>query len=198
IQYLGSLDHSWEGGQRAWANGWVDQWVPAKTSATMAYYDRRDIPFQYELAETFTLCDAYHCSVFGPTNPNRMYLWSGKIGYEPGTTRRAVGNDAYDEDTHPGYDWTTYAERLEAHGVSWKTYQEWDNYQDNGVEFFKPFKAVMRKALKPAGGLLSLTTFYAKLAEATPDVRRQMLADLDKGVKTLTPRERSLYERGLA
>ncbi|TCO64508.1 phosphocholine-specific phospholipase C [Actinocrispum wychmicini] len=198
IQYLGSLDHSWETGQQAWANGWMNSWVPAKTSSTMAYYDRQDIPFQYELAETFTLCDAYHCSVFGPTNPNRLYLWTGNVGFEPGTTRRVVGNDAYDEDTHPGYDWTTYAERLEAAGVSWKTYQEWDNYQDNGLEFFQSFKAVMRKALVPAGGQRSLTTFYSQLAEATPDVRRQMLADLAKGVQSLTRAERSLYERGLA
>jgi phospholipase C len=119
IQYLGSLDHSWEGGQAAWANGWNNGWVPAKTPSTMAYYDRADIPFQYELAETFTLCDAYHCSVFGPTNPNRLYMWSGNVGYEPGTDRRVVGNDAYAEDTHPGYTWTTYPERLESRGVSW-------------------------------------------------------------------------------
>jgi hypothetical protein len=58
------------------------------------------------------LCDAYHCSVFGSTNPNRNYLVSGTTGYEPGSTARAVTNAAYDYD-HLGYDWTTYAERLE-------------------------------------------------------------------------------------
>ena len=29
----------------------------------MGYYKRADIPFQFALAETFTICDAYHCSV---------------------------------------------------------------------------------------------------------------------------------------
>ncbi len=46
----------------------------------MTFYERRDIPLQYELAETFTFCDAYHCSVFGSTNPNRNYLVSGTTG----------------------------------------------------------------------------------------------------------------------
>jgi phospholipase C len=198
IQYLGSLDHSWEGGQAAWAGGWNNGWVPAKTSSTMAYYDRADIPFQYELAETFTLCDAYHCSVFGPTNPNRLYMWSGNVGYEPGTSRRVVGNDAYAEDTHPGYTWTTYPERLESRGVSWKTYQEWDNYQDNAIEFFARFKEIARKALVPAGGLRSLDSFYSKLFKASPADQDTMLRQLASGVAALTPAERSLYTRGLA
>ncbi|MFC0115874.1 phosphocholine-specific phospholipase C [Kibdelosporangium aridum] len=197
IQYLGSLDHSWEGGQAAWANGWNNGWVPAKSKSTMAYYDREDIPFQYELADTFTLCDAYHSSVFGPTNPNRLYMWSGNVGYEPGTQDRVVGNDAYDEDNHPGYTWTTYAERLESHGVSWKTYQEWDNYQDNALEFFVRFKEIARKALKPLG-LRSMDRFYANLFKASPADRETMLQQLAAGVQTLDKAERSLYDRALA
>ena len=45
----------------------------------MGYYKRADIPFQFALAESFTICDAYHCSVFGPTWPNRMYWMTGMI-----------------------------------------------------------------------------------------------------------------------
>ena len=45
----------------------------------MGYYERQDIPFHFALAETFTLCDAYHCSLLGPTWPNRMYLMTGMI-----------------------------------------------------------------------------------------------------------------------
>ena len=37
--------------------------------ATMGYYEREDIPFYYALAETFTICDGYHCSVLGPDLP---------------------------------------------------------------------------------------------------------------------------------
>ena len=43
----------------------------------MAYYDRADIPFHYELADTFTVCDAYHCSMHSSTTPNRNYWVSG-------------------------------------------------------------------------------------------------------------------------
>ncbi|WP_285509037.1 phosphocholine-specific phospholipase C [Actinokineospora sp. NBRC 105648] len=194
IQYLGSLPHGWTDGQQAWAGGWNDGWIAAKSAATMAYYDRRDIPFQYELADTFTLCDAYHCSMFGPTNPNRLYLWSGNVGFEA-DGRRVVGNDAYDEDNHPGYTWTSYPERLERAGVSWQTYQEWDNYQDNGIEFFASFKAIARKAL--GGKFKSLTSFYEAVGAAEPAEREKLLAELDNGVKTLPLAERQLYRRGL-
>ena len=39
-----------------------------------------------------------------------------------------------------GYGWTTYAERLEQAGISWKVYQQKDNYGDNALEYFKAFK----------------------------------------------------------
>ena len=45
----------------------------------MGYHTRADIPFQFALAEAFTICDAYHCSVLGPTWPNRMYWMTGTI-----------------------------------------------------------------------------------------------------------------------
>ena len=64
-----------------------DNWLPAHLAAdgaahgpyTMGYYERQDIPFHFALAETFTICDAYHCSLLGPTWPNRMYLMTGMI-----------------------------------------------------------------------------------------------------------------------
>jgi phospholipase C len=31
------------------------------------------------LADAFTICDHHHCSVFGPTNPNRLYAMTGTI-----------------------------------------------------------------------------------------------------------------------
>ena len=52
----------------------------------MGYYTRADIPFQFALAEAFTICDAYHCSVMGPTWPNRMYWMTGTI--DPDGQRR--------------------------------------------------------------------------------------------------------------
>jgi phospholipase C len=195
IQYIGDLDHSWDGGHRALRQGWHDGWVGAKSAATMAFYDRADLPFHYELADTFTLCDAYHCAVPSSTSPNRNYWVSGYTGYEPGGKQRATGNAAYSEDTHAGYDWTTYPERLEAGGHSWQVYQEWDNYQDNNLEFYVPFKKLARKVLPP--GFLSLDKFYGAVAAAPPAVRDTMLALLEAGVAKLTPAERRLYDRAL-
>ncbi|MFC8225683.1 phosphocholine-specific phospholipase C [Streptomyces sp. NPDC057287] len=197
LQYIGALDHSWNGGAKAWAGGWTNGWISAKSAATMAYYDRRDIPLHYELADTFTVCDAYHSSIHTSTSPNRNHLWSGRTGAEA-DGRRAVGNDAYDEGTHPGYDWGTYAERLEKAGRSWKTYTEWENFTDNQIEFFTTFKAVARKALVRTGGHTYMESFYAAVrgAEGAGE-RERLLGLLDDGVATLTAAERSLFERGL-
>ena len=46
----------------------------------MGHFTRADLPFYYALADAFTICDAYHCSIFGPTNPNRLYLFTGTSG----------------------------------------------------------------------------------------------------------------------
>ncbi|MEV7421815.1 phosphocholine-specific phospholipase C [Streptomyces sp. NPDC091212] len=206
LQYIGALDHSWDGGATAWHDGWMDRWVSAKTAATMAYYDRRDLPLHYELADTFTVCDAYHSSVHSSTSPNRNHLWSGWTGFEA-DGRRAVGNDAYEEDTHPGYPWPTYAERLEKAGRSWRTYTEWENFTDNNIEFFTVFKDIARKALSRArelpgqpgaAGFTYMEAFYAAVRETSdPQARGRLLAALEEGVATLTAHERSLFERGL-
>jgi phospholipase C len=192
-QFINDLDHSWKGGQQASAGGWHDGWIGAKSPATMAYYDRRDLPFHYELADTFTICDAYHCAVPSSTSPNRNYLMSGYTGWEPDGVHRAVGNDGYDEDHHAGYSWTTYAEQLEAAGRHWKVYQEWDNYQDNNLELFVRFKEIARKAL--GGSFRSFDSFYSAVFRATPDGRAALFAQLADGVAKLTPDERRLYEK---
>ncbi|SCF60823.1 phospholipase C [Streptomyces sp. Ncost-T6T-2b] len=196
LQYIGALDHSWSGGAKAWGGGWMNGWISAKTAATMAYYDRRDIPLHYELADTFTVCDAYHSSIHTSTSPNRNHLWSGKTGFEA-NGKRAVGNDAYNEGTHPGYDWSTYAERLEKAGRSWRTYTEWENFTDNQIEFYATFKAIARKALARTGGHTYMEAFYAKVRGASEAERTRLLGLLEEGVATLTRQERSLFERGL-
>ena len=38
------------------------------------------MPFQFALADAFTICDAYHCSMHSGTNPNRLFLWTGTNG----------------------------------------------------------------------------------------------------------------------
>jgi phospholipase C len=195
IQYLGDLPHGWTDASAAWAGGWHNGWVPAKSAATMTYYERQDIPLQYELAETFTLLDAYHCSINGSTNPNRNFLMTGTTGYEPGSTARAVTNAAYSYD-HAGYDWTTYPERLQAAGVSWRIYQEWDNFTDNAVEYFLPFKEIGRRILSHVDGDYRTTEeFYYALFDMSAVDRATALSKFAAGRAALSPAERELFDR---
>jgi phospholipase C len=118
-QDLADTDHSWDTTHAALDGGLWDAWVPAKTELTMGYFNESDIPFQRALAEAYTICDSYFCSIHGPTTPNRLFLWSGTI--DPGGTQGgpATFNPA---DYNPVYQWTTYPERLQKVGISWQVY----------------------------------------------------------------------------
>jgi phospholipase C len=142
-QKIPSTSHSWAVQHEAWNGGKMDRWLPAHRKADgvngpycMGYHTRDDIPFQFALAAAFTLCDGYHCSVMGPTWPNRMYWMTGMIDPEGRHGGPIINNKAPKE----GYTWTTYAERLEKAGVSWKVYQQEDNYGCNLLETFKVFR----------------------------------------------------------
>ncbi|MFE3289549.1 phosphocholine-specific phospholipase C [Rhodococcus sp. NPDC059234] len=198
-QNVTGLDHSWEGGHQALAGGWHDGWIAAKTPTTMAYYGREDIPFHYELADAFTICDAYHCSVPTSTSPNRNYWVSGYTGFEPDGSR-AVTNAAYDP-WHAGYPWSTVPERLQAAGVTWKTYQEWDTFSDNNLEYFTVFKKVAAHLLGNPGlvpyELQTLSGFYLALPKMPPEVQDVALRALEGAVNGLSPADRVLYDRAL-
>ena len=150
-QTLYSLDHSWKGSHARWKHH--DAWISAKSPLTMGHFTRADLPFYYALADAFTICDGYFCSIFGPTNPNRLFLFSGTSGLSAGDDSRIVidnppteTNDSADPrndaKAFKGVAWTTYAERLQAAGVSWRVYQEWDNYGDNGLAYFTQFRGL--------------------------------------------------------
>ena len=134
-QVAPSLDHGWATQHQAWNSGAMDQWIAAKGEYTMGYFREDDIPFHWALARAFTLCDNYHCSVFGPTDPNRLYMWTGMI--DPNGTG---GGPVISNAESPPYTWTTYPERLQAAGISWQVYQEEDNYDDNALEWFKVYQ----------------------------------------------------------
>jgi phospholipase C len=118
LQFLEDLAHDWTTTHAAWNNGNYDQWVPNKGTTTMAHLTRSDIPFHYALADAFTVCDAYYCSLLGPTDPNRYHMWTGWTGND------GNGNGPVIDNAEAGYGWSTYPERLEAAGISWKIYQD--------------------------------------------------------------------------
>ena len=38
------------------------------------HHTRHDLPYHFALADAFTICDAYQCSLMGPTDPNHYQL----------------------------------------------------------------------------------------------------------------------------
>lgn len=163
ITWLGGLPHSWRDQQDARNhgdhNGWLDAKPPgAKECAgmpiTMGHYERDDLPFYYALADAFTVCDQHFCSSLTGTTPNRLHLWTGTIREEQRADSFARVSNAdtdYDALAH----WTTFPERLEDAGVSWKIYQnevsfetglegEHDawlaNFTDNPIEWFSQYR----------------------------------------------------------
>ncbi|HYK38354.1 phosphocholine-specific phospholipase C [Alloacidobacterium sp.] len=153
MRFLEGTPHDWETTQKSRNHGHYDQWVPNKGVMTMAHLVRADIPYHYALADAFTICDAYHCGLLGPTDPNRYHMWTGWVGNDGNGGGPVVDN------AEAGYSWTTYPERLEAAGISWKIYQDighglsassnWGDtgktpyvgtYGDNSLLYFKQYQ----------------------------------------------------------
>ena len=163
MEYLPGTAHDWNSSHRAWNSGKYDQWVANKSPMTMAYLKRDDIPYHFALADAFTICDAYHCSVMGPTDPNRYHMWSGWVGNDGSGGGPVLSN------AEAGYSWTTYPERLQAAGVSWKIYQDigvgldangyWGwvsnayigNYGDNSLLYFHQYQDALPGSPLAAG-----------------------------------------------
>jgi phospholipase C len=152
MRFLPDPPHGWNDGHAAWNEGRYDRWIPNKGVKTMTYHTRRDIPYHYALADAFTICDAYHCSVMGPTDPNRYHMWTGWVGNDGSGGGPVITN------AEEGYDWSTYPERLQRAGISWKVYQDagdgldaagfwgWTgdpfigNYGDNSLLYFHQYQ----------------------------------------------------------
>ncbi|MBD2701471.1 phospholipase C, phosphocholine-specific [Spirosoma sp. BT702] len=160
--WMSSLPHSWANQVDARNGGKYDRWLEAKPSGhkeyahmplTMGYYDRKDIPFYYALADAFTVCDQHFCSSLTGTTPNRLYLWSGTVREKHSMDVKArVRNEDTDYDRLAS--WPTFPERLEDNGISWRIYQNeinlstgftgeedgWlANFSDNPIEWFSQY-----------------------------------------------------------
>ncbi len=141
-QRVNGTPHSWGDAHNAWNDGATGHWPQFKQPWSMGYYTDAELPFQFALAQAFTVCDAYHCSVHSSTNPNRLFMFTGTndpsgAGGGPAITNQ---NDSIGL-PETGFTWTTYAERLEAAGVSWKVYQDLaDNFSDNSLAGFRQYR----------------------------------------------------------
>jgi phospholipase C len=143
------INHSWGPQHTYWDGGKMDAFVsgheavdgPANGPLTMGYYTRNDLQFYYALADAFTVCDHYYCSVIGPTDPNRLYTvsaWLDPAGAQGGPilTTSSTRVERFGKLT-----WTTMPEQLQARGISWKVYGSPDgNYGDNVLPYFKQYQ----------------------------------------------------------
>ena len=142
MTFYQDVPHGWNDSHRAWNDGKYDAWIAQKGRAAMIAFKRSDIPFHYAIADAFTVCDAYHCSVMASTDPNRYYAWTGWLGQggsnpdgpnagaTPGTFTLRPGGDGtlpygpIIDNAEEGYSWKSYPERLSQAGVSWRIYQD--------------------------------------------------------------------------
>jgi phospholipase C len=107
--------------------GKMDGFVHAQAAAgadaplVMGYYDGRDIPFSWNVADAYVLFDKFFSSGKGGTLQNHMYWVSGTGG----TDSQAIPSTGFG-------DLPTIFDRLEAAGIDWKFYVQ--NY-DRSVTF---------------------------------------------------------------
>jgi phospholipase C len=157
-QCLNDPTHDWGPQHDCWNGGRMDKWLTTHVQqdgvdygpVVMGYYDRQTLPFHYQLADAFTVCDNYHCSVLGPTYPNRAYWMSGTIdphGQAGGPVLATLSNPLPDPTSWGYFRWKTMPEVLEDAGISWKVYQSTDSIggfqggllMDNILRLFKAY-----------------------------------------------------------
>ncbi|RQR67953.1 phosphocholine-specific phospholipase C [Burkholderia sp. Bp9015] len=165
-------DHQFPSCQWAWGQGKMTHWPTIKNPFSMAYFGRDDLPFQYALAEAFTICDAYHCALTGSTGPNRVALMSGS-NYDPTIRKAGHNSTVYDSEVYnermlvsglmpsPGYKfltkdrpftWLTIPEVLESAGITWKFYQDPNDIWDglfNPCLAFKTWQDASKNRMSP-------------------------------------------------
>src|SRR5438067_522467 len=148
------ITHDWVPQHQSWHGGAMDGFVTSRlpidardAALTMGYYARADLPFYYAVADAFTICDNYFCSVIGPTDPNRLYTVAGSLdpdGKNGGPVLQTiVANRAA---MYGRLTYTTMPEQLQARGISWKVYSSPDKdilggiLSDNVLSYFKNFQ----------------------------------------------------------
>ena len=148
-QRVHGTSHFYDNAQDAWDLGRMANWPTYKQTQSMGYYTSAELDFQFALANAFTVCDAYHCSFHGGTNPNRVFHWTGNIDSKGKNGGPVIDNsqDHLEASTSAAsYSWKTYPERLQKEGVSWKVYENMpDNFTDNPLAGFVAYRQANEK-----------------------------------------------------
>jgi phospholipase C len=112
---FGDPGHSWNAGRRQRDGGFLASGSNNDEFA-VGFFGPDDLDFYNAITRRFTLFDRYHCSLLGPTYPNREYMHSAQSG--------GIKNNAFPfEVGYPnGFTWDTIWDRLMAAGVSCRYY----------------------------------------------------------------------------
>ncbi|MFB6456340.1 phosphocholine-specific phospholipase C [Chitinophaga sp. Hz27] len=229
VTWMGSLPHSRPSQVDAFNEGKYDKWLLAKKSGnkeyahmplTLGYFSRTDLPFNYAMADAFTVCDQNFCSGMTSTTPNRSFFWTGKITHEEdGHMKANIRNDDYSYGKHP---WKTFPELLSENDISWKFYQNelscgggfkgeeraWlSNFGCNLLEFFAAYnvKFSERYIQNLIKQVETLPAEINKLQEASPSSEEaaqknrtalaKKLEALDKAAAELKQWNKESYEK---
>ncbi len=118
---LEDLDHSTATHRLQYNNGKMDGFIYALNKRNqdgrlaMGYYDERDVPYYWKLAEEYVLFDHFFSAAAGGSFINHLY-WVG-----------AQSVHGKDRMTGKSLEMTTIFDRLEERGISWKFYVQ--NYE---------------------------------------------------------------------
>src|SRR3984957_1416981 len=169
------ISHDWVPQHQSWDNGKMDGFVSSRLPIdsndavlSMGYYSRADLPYYYALADGFTICDNYFCSVIGPTDPNRLYTMAASL--DPDGTNGGPGVQTIVTNRNGFYGrltYTTMPEQLQARGVTWKVYSSPDEtilggiLSDNVLSYFQNYQDPASVLHQNAFGPVFPTDFLA-------------------------------------
>ncbi|KAG5983223.1 hypothetical protein E4U55_000513 [Claviceps digitariae] len=179
-QCMAAGSNDWDAMHGAYNNGRGDGWAVHDTDYSMGYYRREDIPTHWDIAEGWTIMDNSHQSVLGVTDPNRVMWMSGTVNSAGSPTNPdGKGGNILSNRASPGCDspgnncfpfvWKTMAEALQDAGISWRVWQDFDNYEDNMLAYFKQYQDAKKGNVLRDNGISfpGLQAFYDACANGT-------------------------------
>lgn len=229
VTWMGDLPHSRPTQVDAHNGGKYDKWLTAKRSGnknyshmplTLGYYNRTDLPFNYGMADAFTVCDQNFSSAMTSTTPNRSFFWSGKVTHiQDGIMLANMRNENFSYAKMP---WKTFPELLEENDIAWKFYQNeiscgggfkgeersWlANFGCNVLEYFAAFNVkfspryiqnLQKLADELPGEINKLQEESPSTEEAATKIKAAIISKqkvLDNAVKELNQWSREAFEQ---
>jgi phospholipase C len=128
VQLGGVPTQSWRASHIQYADGANDGFVTSieetvsegDPRVAMGFWTEEDLPFYASLARVFPLANRWHCSLLGPTFPNRRFLIAG------------TANGLIDDVLAGTFDYPktgTIFDMFDRHGISWANYHHFASWR---------------------------------------------------------------------